>query len=284
MFDLILENKNGYQLKFGMDSPFTITEIEGLNPPESTINTSEIALMDGQLYNSAKVNMRVINVAFAIEYQAAKNRIEVYRVLKSKHPIRLYYKSEYRNVFIDGYISSIDITMFEMKQVVTCSILCPAPYFKDAQEIINELSSIIAMFHFPFASTAEPQLLFGYIDPVANVAVENLGDIETGLIIEIYAHGAVSDPKIYNYMTGEFIGLNFSMQTGDLITIDTRSGEKTITLLRNAVTTNIFNYLMKNSTWLQLGSNGSVYTYDLGSGLLENVSITIKHYTLYEGV
>jgi hypothetical protein len=284
MFELILENKNGNQLQFGMGSPFTITEIEGLNPPESSINTSEIALMDGALYNSAKVNMRVINVAFAIEYQAAKNRIEVYRVLKSKHPIRLYYKSDYRNVFIDGYISSIDITMFEMKQVVACSILCPSPYFKDAQELINELSTVVSAFHFPFGSTEAPQIVFSYIDPVANVAVENYGDIETGLIIEIYAIAAISNPKIYNYMTGEFIGLNYTMEVGDLITIDTRSGEKTIKLLREGETTNIFNSLMKNSTWLQLESNGSVFTYDVGIGEPANLAITIKHYTLYEGV
>lgn len=284
MFELILENKNGYQLQFGMGSPFTITEIEGLNPPESTINTSEIALMDGALFNSAKVNMRTINVAFAIEYQAAKNRIEVYRVLKAKHPIRLYYKSDYRNVFIDGYISSIDITMFEMKQVVTCSILCPSPFFKDAQEMINELSSVISAFHFPFASPAEPELLFSFIDPVANVVIANSGDVETGLIIEIYAIAAVSNPKIYNYMTGEFIGLNFTLEAGDLITIDTRSGEKTITLLRDGEITNIFNSLMKNSIWLQLESNGSVFTYDVGTGEPANLAITIKHYTLYEGV
>ena len=47
MFELILENAAGDQLTFGMNSPFTVTEIQGLNPPAATINTSQIALMDG---------------------------------------------------------------------------------------------------------------------------------------------------------------------------------------------------------------------------------------------
>ena len=84
MFELILENANGDQLSFAQNSPFTVTEIEGLNPPDATINMSELALIDGAKYNSAKVNIRTINIAFAIEYAAAENRIEVYKVLKSK--------------------------------------------------------------------------------------------------------------------------------------------------------------------------------------------------------
>lgn len=284
MFNLILENKAGNQLTFGMDSPFTITEIQGLNPPEATINTSEIALMDGALFNSAKVNMRTINIAFAIEYSAAYNRIEVFKVLKSKQWIRMYYKSDYRDVFIDGYIHSIDITYFAMKQIVTCSILCPSPFFKNAQELINELSSIIPMFHFPFASTEEPELVFSYVDPLPSAEIENGGDVATGLIIEIFAYTSVSNPKIFDYLTGEFIGVNFTMQAGDLITIDTRQGEKTITLLRNGIETNIFNNLMKNSTWLQLSANGGVYTYEVGSGNTTDVYVDIKHYTQYEGV
>lgn len=284
MFELILENENGYQLNFGMGTPFTISEIQGLNPPESTINTSEIALMDGAKFNSAKVNMRTINVAFAIEYEAAKNRIEVYRVLKAKHSVRLYYKSAYRDVYIDGYVQSIDITYFEMKQVVTCSILCPSPYFHDAQEMINELSNIKPMFHFPFASTEAPQLIFGSIDPFASIEIENTGDIEAGLIIELYASATIKNPKVYNYITQEFIGLNYTMRTGDLITINTGSGQKTVTLLRDGKTSNLFNYLMRGITWLELGANGSVFTYTVESDNSGSLMVTIKHYTLYEGV
>ena len=48
MFNLMLENKNGDQLTFSQNSPFTVTEIQGLNPPDATINTSAVALLDGE--------------------------------------------------------------------------------------------------------------------------------------------------------------------------------------------------------------------------------------------
>lgn len=285
MFEIVLENKQGNQLTFGQNSPFTISEIQGLNPPDATINTSEIALMDGAKYNSAKVNMRQIMIAFAIENSASYNRIEVYKVLKSKQWIKLYYTGDYRNVYIEGYIQSIHIEYFAMKQIVTCTILCPSPFFNEAQEMVNELDAIVDAFHFPFSSTAEPQIVFGYYDEITDITITNEGDVTCGIIIELYARKAVSNPKIYNYITQEFIGLNYAMLAGDLITIDTRQGKKSVTLLRNGVESNIFNSLMKNSTWLQLEAGDNVFVYQVGEGSQTyDLLVTFNHFNLYEGV
>ena len=284
MFELILENAAGDQINFAQNSAFTITEIEGLNPPDATINTSETALMDGAKFNSSKLNMRNINVAFAIEYQAAKNRLEVFKVLKSKQWVKMSYIGQYRQVFIEGYIESIDISYFEMKQIVTCSILCPSPYFKDAQMIVNELLNVVGAFHFPFASTEDPELVFSYINTDIGVVIQNDGDIDCGMIIELYAKYAVSNPKIFNYITREYIGLNFDMQQSDLITIDTRQGQKSVTLLRGGVESNIFNSVIPGSTWLQLSANGDTFVYEVGTGSAGDLSLTFKHYNLFEGV
>lgn len=284
MFSLILENESGDQLTFELGSPFTITEIQGLNPPDATINTSQIAMIDGGKFNSSKLNMRTINIAFAIEYEAAKNRIEVFKVLKSKQWVKMYYNGEYRQAWIDGYIQSIAITYFAMKQIVTCAILCPSPYFKDAQVMVDSLVNILGMFHFPFSSTEEPQLVMGNIFNEIGMVIDNDGDVDTGIIITLYARSAVSNPKVYNYITQDFIGVQYDMQAGDQITIDTRQGEKSVTLLRSGVETNLFNYLMEGSTWLQLDANGSTFVHEVSSGEVSSLNLTITHNNLYEGV
>ena len=284
MFDLILENAAGDQLSFGMGSPFTITEIEGLYPASATINTSEMALMDGAKFDSAKVNMRVLNVAFAIEYDAAKNRIEVFKVLKPKHPVKLIYNGQYRQVYIEGYVESMPISMFDMKQIVTCNIICPSPYFKAAQEVINELRNIISAFHFPFSSTADPQLVLSYFATDVGITVENDGDVECGMVIELYAYDSIENPKVYNYVTQAFIGLDITMQAGDLITINTNAGQKKATLLRAGVESSVFNSVIKDSTWLQLEPDGSTFVYEVGTGNASNLNVTFKHFNLYEGV
>lgn len=285
MYNLTLENENNNQLVFNqIGGSYTITDISGLSPADATINTNATALLDGAIFNSSKVNMRQLLINFVIEENAEANRLEVYSVIQPKKPITVYYQSDLTDVFINGYVESVNVGHFEPKQSVTVSILCPSPYWKNAQEVVNELKSVIDLFHFPFASTEEPELVFGEIDPMTHAIVINNGTVETGLTFELYAMATITNPKIFNYTTQDFIGLNFTLQPGDLITINTQQGQKSVTLLRNGVETNIFNSLMKNITWLQLPSGGAVFVYTVDDGLMTNLTVTIKHYDLYEGV
>lgn len=414
MYSLTIENKDGLQLEFNsIGAAYNITNAQGLSPAKNTINTNSAALIDGGTFNSAKVNMRTINLAFTIEYPVEANRLNVYKVLRAKEPITIYYQSNALDVFIEGYVESLDVGHFEQKQKATVAILCPFPYWKNAQEVINELSSITDMFHFPFpyspvgknllentassgtssgitftvnsdgsvtvngTATANAYLVigavylqanqtyilngcpsgggrntyrlywqgvsgnydegegtsytptatgsvnirmviyegatvnnltfypmvrfssvtddswqpfsvativFGAIDTEAKSVVVNNGGITTGVTFELYAKEAVTNPKIFDYITQDYIGLNFSMEAGDLIIINTMTGQKSVTLIRNAVETNIFNSLQKGSTWLQLAAGGSVYVYQVDSGSLQSLEVDIKHYDLYEGV
>lgn len=284
MFEMIFENNAGLQLKFGEGTPYTIIEFSGLNPPKATINMNESPLIDGATFNSSKAQVRSMNIAFAVEYDAEANRLNVYKVVQPKKPIRMYFKSDLLDVFIDGYVESVDPTWWAKKQVITLSILCPFPYFKSAQEIVNDLKSIIPEFHFAFASTSERELHFGSVESLASVRIENNGAVETGLIFEIYSKDSVNTITIANAQTNEFMTLDIATEPGDLITINTAQGEKSITLLKNGQRLNIFNCLGKNSTWLMLPSGGAVFSYDVEVGLATDLEITVRHYDLFEGV
>lgn len=285
MYSFTLENERGNRLEFNeLHGPYTIEEIDGLGPAPATINTSEVGLLDGQQFNSSKVQMRTLSVAFAIEDNAAENRIAAYKVCRPKHKIRAYYVSETRNVYIDGYVQSVEVGYFDVKQVCTVTILCPYPYWQAAQAIIDEMSSVLPSFHFAFASTDAKELIFGVIDPLASISVPNNGEAETGMTIELQAYGEIVNPKVIDYETGDFIGVDFTMQAGDLITITTQAGEKGVTLLRDGVTTNIFNSLMRGITWLQLPFGGGVYAHEVESGQPGDLVISIIHNDLYEGV
>lgn len=288
MYNLIFENERGNTLRLSpisdMSTPFAVVDIDGINPPKAAINTSHLALIDGAQFNSAKLEMRTINVAFVIQDDAAANRVNVYKVLKTKHKIKIYYKSDTRDVYIDGYVESIDVEYGGNPQQVTVAVLCPYPYWQAAQSVVDDLTSIISTFHFAFASTAQPEIVFGYIDPLASIKIDNGGDVETGIIIELYASQAVTNPKVIDYETGEYIQLDMTMQDADLVTIDTRIGHKTATLLRDGATYSVFNAIAKGSTWLQLAIGGSTYTYTADGGAATGLAVTISHTNIYEGV
>ena len=230
---IVLENADGDKLNFGMGYPFEVVDIDGLYPPTATINTSQVALMDGAKYNSSKLNMRTINFAFAIVQDPQSNRIEVFKVLRSKQYIKMRYTGKYRDVYIEGYIESINISYFAIRQVVTVVIICPNPYFLEDQLTVNELASVVDMFHFPFPT--EDDIVFGYFNNNIGISIENKGDVACGMIITLRALSNVSDPKIFNYISREFIGLDIDMIAEDVVTIDTRQGQKSATLLRSGI-------------------------------------------------
>lgn len=286
MFELTLENQNGDQLTFGMGTPFTITEIDGLDPPEAEINTSEIALIDGAKFNSSKLETRQVNIAFAIEYSAPYNRTQIYKVLKSKQYIKIYYKGDYRDVYCEGYIKDINISYFEMKQIATVEILCPDPYLRAADEIVTEMTNIIGAFHFPFASTSTPELLFSYLQEGQAVYVENGGDVECGLIFEVFARDDLySSFKIWNAETNEFFGLKTGIPSGNTVIIDTRRGHKSVLEYGGTNVNNLISLVEEGSTWFQLPSEGAYFIYEVDEDSdLSDLLITIKHEKLYQGV
>ena len=284
MFELILENKDGDRLIFDQQSPFTVTEIQGLNPAPALVNTNEVALLDGARYNSAKLQMRQINVAFAIEIDPARNRLEVYKVLQPKHPVKLYYYGDYRKVWIEGYITAVDITFWDMKQIVTCSIICPDPYLRDITSSAYEGDTVIDMFSFPFESTDTPQLVFGDISSNTDIITANDGDVTTGMIITITADGDAGAPTIYNVDTEESFYVSRPMVNGEVMTIDTRRGHRSVTMTdSHGQEINLINYLGENSTWLQVPVGGATFGYT-ASVDVNHMKVSIQVENLYEGV
>ena len=283
MYDVILENEYGDKLSF-VDNPiFTITSIEGINPPSATINTSEMAQIPGAKYNNSKTNVRQILIKFSINLNPQENRLKIYKVIKSEKYIKFYTKRGNKDISIEGYVQSVDIGYFSLKQDVSISILCPYPYFNETQEVINNLDVVVPNFHFPFAITKEDPIPISYIDTTSSAVINNKGDIEYGLKIEISARGNVTNPKIFNYITGEFIGIKYNLLPGDLITITTGVGQKEVTLLRENKEINIFNYLLKGITWLSVRGGENIFVCESEEGI-RNMSTKITHQNLYEGV
>lgn len=282
MFEVSVENKRGHKLSFFQNEKYAITSITGLGPPNAAINTAAIGTFDGARYNSSKLEMRNIVMTISIRGNIEANRIALYKVFKSKEWIKFNYKNGLRNVYIEGYIENAPIDLFTQNQEIQISILCPDPYFKNATEIIEDMGKIINRFSFPFA-IEEAGIAFSEYDDILEKTIINNGDIERGLIIKLTSTGKVINPKIFNRETGEFFGLNIELIEGDLVTITTIKGSKSVYLLRNAVTTNIFNNIMKDITWLQLVPGDNVFTFEAEEGA-EFLNVIFKHIDNFEGV
>ena len=261
MYTLIAENKYGEQLEITNNPRYVITDIDGLYPPEGVINTTQVANMDGSVFNSSHINDRVITITMAINGPAEANRLLLYRYFKTKYPVRFYYKNGVRDVYIDGYVSKFSVEYFKKKQTAQIEISCPMTLFRAVKESVTEFANIENMFVFPFAIEVAG-IPFSEIALGEQKTIINGGDVETGVINKLNALGTVLNPKIYNVDTSDRMTLSVEMQAGDEITINTRKKEKSITLLRDGVQTNIVGKLDAGSTWFNLIPGDNIFTYE----------------------
>ena len=284
MYKAKIENTNGnVMILTGKEAVYQIISIIGLNPPNAQINTSTIVGLDGAVYNSAKLETRNIVITVKINGDVERNRLELYQYFRTKEWCRFYYTNESRNVYIDGYVESVECDLFSNDEQAQISIICPYPYFSDLTEIVDDISNVVSLFTFPF-SINEP-IPFSNLrsDDVTNVF--NTSESEVGVKIVIFFEDSVNTVLIQNIDTGEHITLSYSFQTGDVVTINTYKGQKSIKLQRNGTITNIFSSLQTGSTFFQLhaGSNLFDYLADYGESD-DDVTVRFYHNNAYRGV
>lgn len=282
MYTLAIENHKGERLQLSQNPNYTITSVEGLSPPTANINTAINANFDGSTFRSSRLNERNIVISLVIEGNVEANRINLYQYIKVKKKCTIYYQNGSRDVSIDGYVESFEIGIFEEKEMVQISIICPRPYFLQVAQTILDMSVVNSGFEFPF-SIPQEGIEFSTLKPSQENVVQNLGDVETGAIITFHATGVASNPVIYNVITGESFRVNIDMEAGDLLVIDTIAGEKNVTLIVNGVTSNIINSVERGSTWLQFESGANTMLYD-ATNFPENLQCYIAFNNKFEGV
>lgn len=281
MFTLIFENAKGEAIQLSQNPKYSVLSVTGLNPPLANINTAINASFDGSTFKSSRLDNRNIVITLAIEGDVKNNRIELYKYVKAKDACKIRFSNGVRNVYIDGYVESFECNLFEQIQLVQVSVICPSPYFKDDGES-NAFSSVVGLFEFPFTIDAEG-IPFGNIVINEDINVHNSGDVAAGMLIEFKAADTVVNPAIYNMRTNDFMKLSLTMSAGDVVQINTIRGQKSVTKISGGVKTNILNTLDPLSTWLVLESGDNIMLFTADT-LPENLSCTVRHNNLYEGV
>ncbi|MBQ9700085.1 MAG: phage tail family protein [Lachnospiraceae bacterium] len=282
MYTLSVKNDREDVLPLTGNKNYTVYKIEGLNPPPVTVNHSVNSTTDGSTINSVRLGNRNIVIYMAIEGNVEANRINLYKYFPLKKTVTLYFKNDTRDVYIEGTVELIECDLFSNKQVAQISIICPQPYFKDVEELISYFSDVSSLFEFPF-SIAEEGTELSAITTSVRKSIINVGDIESGIIIDVYAIGSVVNPVIYDVLARTHIRLLFTMEANDRIVINTNVGKKSIKLIRNGVETNILGYMLPDSKWFTLKSGDNVFTYDADNGT-SNMQITFTTSVLYGGV
>lgn len=268
MYSAQIENSSGELLTLtNNETEWTVLSITGLNPTNATINTTKLAGHDGAQYNSASLNTRNIVIQIALRGDVEKNRLLLYSMFPIKSDCTFYYQNGRRNVKIDGYIENIEVNLFSMTETMQISMICPDPYFQNVNPSFSDISKNAGATQFPIEFN--PTIEFSIYDSDRIAVVENVGD-DTGFLLTVEMLSTANIPPavvatgftIANEDTDEFMTINYSFADKSKIVIDTRQGQKSITLYVGATVKSLLGYMAEGSTFLQLrhGKNRFSYT------------------------
>lgn len=282
MFVLEAINAAGNILALTGNDQYTIRSIGGLIPNSAAVYSSDIAGGDGALYNSSRVETRNIVLAIHPEFPVEENRINLYRFFQLGKPVELHFKNDSRNVKISGYVENYDGSLFDQKQLIQISIICPQPFFEDAEYIIQQVSEILNLFEFPFAIDDEG-IPFSEINSDRELTIYNSGEVSAGVIITLHATGPVTNPVIYDVTNGGQFALTVEMNNGDEIVINTNRGNKSVFMTSDNERTNIINSMSTNSKFFTVAPGETVFTYDCTTGR-DNLQVYFQFSNKYQGV
>lgn len=284
LLELSVKNAKGEVLNFSTSEDYDILKIDGLTPAGSNIGITEVYGYDGGKVSGVQIEARNIVILLNLKNDIEKSRLNLYKYFRQKENIRLYISTETRNVYIDGYVETLEADLYDMLQQPQISIICPQPFFIAQSEIELTHKEIQSLFEFPFEIPIETGIEFSTGSDSYDADFIG-GDVDSGIIFQITANldFAGDSIKISNATTGQTMTLSsIYLLVGDMIYINTFKGHKQIYIQRSSG--NIENGMKYFSgEWIEIASGNnhlSVYEESGEYGL----GIKAQAFQYYSGV
>lgn len=275
----------GDDITFGGNSKYQLSApLSGLTAPDIRTGDGLYAGVDGGYVSSQLYGFRTIVLQGFYIGSSCEEADELRLGLMTKLHIRYLYPVYIttfsgKHYFVEAYISDIksDITN-NRSGIFQVTLLCPDPIIYDGGDGLTQDS---AWFEQVFYKEDPGGFVIEYNVPVAwdagqmATVIQNYGEIDAYPIVTII--GKITNPKITNLTTNEFVELDRTTSAGDVLVIDMR--ERIITL--NGVS--IASSRTIDSTWWKLtaGDNKIVLESDSSSDVNYG---TIKYKVGYRGI
>lgn len=277
---IICENSFGNKIKLSSSFPYFLEEYEGIHEKCSEISSIKSAFSVGEIYVGRSVPKRNIVLYGYFKNKFYERTQYLSNVFDDKNEGTLYYYEEDRSFKIKYRVEKLSIEKSGPIRYFTISLICLNPYFEDVDENKVILSEYESGIEFPFEIINDEIELERKVQ-TSIVEIENPTNINSGLKIIYRASGQVKKPIFKNISTQESLIIDYDLENGDEVTITTYINNKNIILKRNGVETNINNYLLFGTKYLELLPGINNYMISAEEGL-ENLSVEVYYSIYYE--
>lgn len=225
-----------------MDS-LLIRSVTGLNPPDIDLFIGEYS-RDGGSYQGRRVGNRNVVMTIDLNPNPALGetvsglRDLLYKTfadpLVNADHVELVLREDdgrVRNLY--GYCEKFETELFGIETMAQISMICPDPYIRDLDVTVltNETSTWVSV---PF--------IYG-------------GTAETGFETEIII--SANTPVLHVRNNDQVMVFNYAFQNEDIVRLNTKRGERSVTVSRGGVVTSLLPALSYTSPWIELHSQSN---------------------------
>lgn len=290
---LIYTNERGESIELSTGSVYHCNvskDVEGIAGVTNVVYSTNSMGQHGDTYVGQRIEARDIDIVGHINTRDKQQAYELRRqMLKVFNPeldgTLIYEYGSFKRVINCRLHGEPKLQRQSVLIEFELPLDCLNPFWREEDEQKEDIASWVAAWHFPCVIEKEntKSMIFGYRAESVIVDCYNEGDVSTGMRIRFTALGTVTNPIILNVDTEEFIKLNVTMQTGDVIEVNTKYGSKGATLTRDGVVTDYFCYVDVDSTFMQLAIGDNNFRYDAESGV-NSLEVSIFYNKEYLGV
>lgn len=248
---------------------FVVADIQGLEPVNASLSSSNFALMDGAQFQAARREARNLRITLEfdpdfVDSTVTSLRQQLYSFFMPKSTVKMmFYVDGLDPVFINGVVETFETALFSAEPAVVVSIMCFDPdLLVDGVVTISD-------------STTSGSTFVTYTYP---------GTVDTGLKFTMTADRTMTGVTIYHRDAGLVVRplyVDLDILSGDIVEINTVPGQRYIRRTRSSVVDSVIYAIGDGSIWTMLGAGEfGLYVYSPGAP----VAYTIEYMTRLGGL
>lgn len=281
-------SKRGDILPLTHGENYVLTNIDKQTAISSSLSSVVTGGTDGDTVNNVQAIPRTIIIDLRIIDYAEQTKRKILDIIKIKQRGKLIWEQDGRELVIEGIVEAIDMPRWKQEITMQITMHCEQPFWEDIDYVLSQINEAINLHYFTdivddMLYFPEDGIPFGEYDSLRQKSFHNSGDVDVGMEIEIIALDTVTNPIIYD-TDGNFFGCGYGtgnkqvvMTAGDVIRINTRRNEKSVTL--NGV--NIYGKVKPASTWLQLAAGDNQFSINSDDDNLSNMAFWLIYKQRY---
>lgn len=242
-------------VEFSTDTEMYITDIDGLSYNDITINETELATQAGSSRDNLRTKPKNITFEGRIQYTPLKRSTILAAILPCKMA-RIRYIDDQAGIdrYIEGTPSRTpSFSNNPTWQSFQFTFHVFFPYWRDINDTVISFVSVDSAFMLPrsFSSTVPWYISKRNSKPLQTIF--NNGSTDAGFIVRWTAQSDATGPRITRVDSQETISFtNLSIRAGDIVEVSTYDDNKYAHLIRDGVTSNIFNAFDDDASFWKL--------------------------------